>query len=124
VCVGSRHRYPRGESYKDVVERLEPLLVELEREENLLVVSHQAVARCLLSYFNTIPHDKLPKELPYLEVPLHTVLKVTPTTQGCTIEKFVLGPDAVNTHQPQSRPPRYWMLVPVPMYSFWLEAYH
>eukprot|EP00035_Acanthoeca_spectabilis_P035344 m.33954 g.33954 ORF g.33954 m.33954 type:complete len:492 (+) comp7266_c0_seq2:179-1654(+) len=99
------YRYPRGESYGDVVERLEPLLVELEREENLLVVSHQAVCRCLLSYFNTIPHDRLPKELPYLEVPLHTVLKVTPTNQGCTIEKFVLGPDAVNTHQPQSRPP-------------------
>mmetsp|Transcript_29633 Transcript_29633/g.88668 ORF Transcript_29633/g.88668 Transcript_29633/m.88668 type:complete len:502 (-) Transcript_29633:107-1612(-) len=99
------YRYPRGESYKDVVERLEPLLVELEREENLLVVSHQAVARCLLSYFKTIPHDKLPGELPYLEVPLHTVLKVTPMNQGCKIEKFVLGPDAVNTHQPQSRPP-------------------
>ena len=70
------YRYPRGESYKDVVERLEPLLVELEREDNLLVVAHQAVCRCLLSYFKTIPHDQLPKELPYLEIPLHTVLKV------------------------------------------------
>lgn len=98
------YRYPRGESYKDVVERLEPLLVELEREDNLLVVAHQAVCRCLLSYFKTIPHDQLPKELPYLEIPLHTVLKVTPMNQGCKIEKFVLGPDAVNTHQPQSRP--------------------
>eukprot|EP00038_Savillea_parva_P018776 m.25458 g.25458 ORF g.25458 m.25458 type:complete len:502 (-) comp4238_c0_seq1:102-1607(-) len=98
------YRYPRGESYKDVVERLEPLLVELEREENLLVVTHQAVCRCLLSYFKTIPHDMLPKELPYLEIPLHTVLKVTPMNRGCKIEKFVLGPDAVNTHQPQSRP--------------------
>lgn len=49
------YRYPRGESYKDVVERLEPLLVELEREENVLIVSHQAVCRCLLAFFKTVP---------------------------------------------------------------------
>lgn len=94
------YRYPGGESYKDVVERLEPMLVELEGEENVLIVSHQAVCRCLLAFFKSIPYSSLPKELPYLEVPLHTVLKVTPLVNGCQIETFHLGPDAVNTHQP------------------------
>jgi broad specificity phosphatase PhoE len=42
-------RYPRGESYRDVVERLEPMIMELERGDDLLVISHQAVIRCLLA---------------------------------------------------------------------------
>jgi 6-phosphofructo-2-kinase/fructose-2,6-biphosphatase 2 len=45
------YRYPRGESYEDLVARLEPVIMELERQENVLVVSHQAVLRCLLAYF-------------------------------------------------------------------------
>jgi len=45
------YRYPRGESYEDLVARLEPVIMELERQGNVLVVSHQAVFRCLLAYF-------------------------------------------------------------------------
>ena len=45
------YRYPRGESYEDLVARLEPVIMELERQENVLVVGHQAVIRCLLAYF-------------------------------------------------------------------------
>lgn len=45
------YRYPRGESYEDLVARLEPVIMELERQENVLVVGHQAVLRCLLAYF-------------------------------------------------------------------------
>jgi broad specificity phosphatase PhoE len=30
-----------GESYRDVVLRLEPVIMELERQENVLVVGHQ-----------------------------------------------------------------------------------
>jgi 6-phosphofructo-2-kinase / fructose-2,6-biphosphatase 2 len=39
------YRYPRGESYEDLVVRLEPVMMELERQGNVLVVSHQAVLR-------------------------------------------------------------------------------
>lgn len=46
-----QYRYPRGESYEDLVARLEPVIMELERQENVLVVGHQAVLRCLLAYF-------------------------------------------------------------------------
>lgn len=45
------YRYPRGESYEDLVARLEPVIMELERQTNVLVISHQAVLRCLLAYF-------------------------------------------------------------------------
>lgn len=41
-------RYPAGESYLDVIQRLEPVIIEIEREkECVCVVAHQAVLRAL-----------------------------------------------------------------------------
>ncbi|KAJ8370129.1 hypothetical protein SKAU_G00101570 [Synaphobranchus kaupii] len=90
-----RYRYPKGESYEDLVQRLEPVIMELERQENVLVVCHQAVMRCLLAYFL----DKSAVELPYLKCPLHTVLKLTPVAYGCKVESIYLHVEAVNTHR-------------------------
>ncbi|XP_034732140.1 6-phosphofructo-2-kinase/fructose-2,6-bisphosphatase 1 isoform X4 [Etheostoma cragini] len=90
-----RYRYPKGESYEDLVHRLEPVIMELERLENVLVICHQAVFRCLLAYFLDKPAD----ELPYLRCPLHTVLKLTPIAYGCEVESFYLNIEAVNTHR-------------------------
>lgn len=39
------YRYRGGESYRDVVIRLEPIIMELERSEDILIVTHQAVLR-------------------------------------------------------------------------------
>lgn len=89
------YRYARGESYEDLVARLEPVIMELERQHNVLVICHQAVARCLLAYF--LDHNS--EELPYLRVPLHTVIKLTPVAYGCRVEKFDLKIPAVNTHR-------------------------
>lgn len=89
------YRYPRGESYEDLVARLEPVIMELERQQDVLVICHQAVARCLLAYFLNHPLE----ELPYLKVPLHTVIKLTPVAYGCHMEKFDLHVPAVNTHR-------------------------
>ncbi|KAI0928156.1 hypothetical protein AcW2_004260 [Taiwanofungus camphoratus] len=41
------YRYRGGESYRDVVIRLEPVIMELERQENILIIGHQAILRCL-----------------------------------------------------------------------------
>uniref|UniRef100_A0A8D3DGS5 6-phosphofructo-2-kinase domain-containing protein n=1 Tax=Scophthalmus maximus TaxID=52904 RepID=A0A8D3DGS5_SCOMX len=90
-----RYRYPKGESYEDLVQRLEPVIMELERQENVLVICHQAVMRCLLAYFL----DKSANELPYLKCPLHTVLKLTPVAYGCKVESVFLNIEAVNTHR-------------------------
>lgn len=35
------YRYPRGESYADLVHRLEPIIMELERQKDILVICHQ-----------------------------------------------------------------------------------
>uniref|UniRef100_A0A8D1YRK9 6-phosphofructo-2-kinase/fructose-2,6-biphosphatase 4 n=2 Tax=Sus scrofa TaxID=9823 RepID=A0A8D1YRK9_PIG len=113
-----RYRYPKGESYEDLVQRLEPVIMELERQENVLVICHQAVMRCLLAYFL----DKAAEQLPYLKCPLHTVLKLTPVAYGCKVESIFLNVAAVNTHRdrPQnvdiSRPPEE-ALVTVPAHQ-------
>lgn len=74
-----RYRYPRGESYLDVIQRLEPVIVELERRrEPVIVVAHQAVIRCLYAYFT----DQSLEACPRLEVPLHTVIGLVPKAYG------------------------------------------
>jgi broad specificity phosphatase PhoE len=89
------YRYPGGESYQDLVARLEPVIMELERAENVLVICHQAVARCILGYFL----DKDAEDLPYTKVPLHTIIKLTPMAYGCLMERIPLPIEAVNTHR-------------------------
>ncbi|XP_072308307.1 6-phosphofructo-2-kinase/fructose-2,6-bisphosphatase 2 isoform X3 [Eucyclogobius newberryi] len=89
------YRYPGGESYQDLVQRLEPVIMELERQGNVLVICHQAVMRCLLAYFL----DKSAEDLPYMKCPLHTVLKLTPVAYGCKVDMSYLNVEAVNTHR-------------------------
>ncbi|CAN0486104.1 unnamed protein product, partial [Ectocarpus sp. 8 AP-2014] len=37
-----RYRYPRGESYLDIIARLEPVIFEMERQKApLLIIAHQ-----------------------------------------------------------------------------------
>src|SRR4029079_2884092 len=74
------YRYPRGESYEDVIQRLDPLLIQLERQRTPgLVIAHQAVLRALYAYFMYRPAS----ECPSLSIPLHTVIQLTPTPFGC-----------------------------------------
>ncbi|XP_048839315.1 6-phosphofructo-2-kinase/fructose-2,6-bisphosphatase 2-like isoform X1 [Brienomyrus brachyistius] len=89
------YRYPGGESYQDLVQRLEPVIMELERQGNVLVICHQAAMRCLLAYFL----DKSADELPYLNCPLHEVLKLTPVAYGCKVDRFDLKVEAVSTQR-------------------------
>ncbi|XP_006004045.1 6-phosphofructo-2-kinase/fructose-2,6-bisphosphatase 1-like [Latimeria chalumnae] len=93
-----RYRYPKGESYEDLVQRLEPVIMELERQENVLVICHQAVMRCLMAYFL----DESSDELPYLKCPLHIIFKLTPLAYGCKVESIYLNIEAVDTHREMS----------------------
>ncbi|KAJ2771711.1 Fructose-2,6-bisphosphatase, partial [Coemansia nantahalensis] len=88
-------RYRGGESYRDVVLRLEPVIMELERQQNIMIISHQAVLRCIYAYFLDIG----PEELPYLKIPLHTVMKLTWTAYGCDVQMYKIDIDAVDTHR-------------------------
>jgi len=68
------YRYPRGESYFDILSRLDPLVHEMESyHEPLLIVSHQAVLRVLYAYLMAKPRTTAPK----IDIPLHSVMKIT-----------------------------------------------
>ncbi|XP_014223062.1 6-phosphofructo-2-kinase/fructose-2,6-bisphosphatase-like isoform X1 [Trichogramma pretiosum] len=88
-----RYRYPWGESYVDTMKRVEPVLVELQQSSNVLVISHQAILRCIIGYFC----DKLPEELPYEEVPLHTIIRLSSQGFGYKLEFIKMGIECVNT---------------------------
>jgi broad specificity phosphatase PhoE/predicted kinase len=84
-----RYRYPQGESYEDVIQRLEPVILDLERtRRSVLVVSHQAVLRALLAYFLDEPLERCP----YLEVPLHTLIELVPKAYG-TDQRWIPLPE-------------------------------
>ncbi|KAK8200261.1 fructose-2,6-bisphosphatase-like protein [Phyllosticta capitalensis] len=87
------YRYLGGESYRDVVIRLEPIIMELERSENILIVTHQAILRCIYAYFMNVPQERSP----WMEVPLHTLIKLTPKAYSTHEERLSADIPAVST---------------------------
>jgi broad specificity phosphatase PhoE len=84
-----RYRYPRGESYQDVIQRLEPVIFELERERApVLLIGHQAVLRALYAYVI----DRPAHECPFVSIPLHTILELEPTAYGSEERRIDLPP--------------------------------
>ncbi|KAF9400875.1 hypothetical protein BGX21_003294 [Mortierella sp. AD011] len=86
-----RHRFPRAESYYDLANRLEKVILELEREKNdVLIVAHESVIRCLYGYLHGLPEA----EIPSLEIPQEVLLELTPTAYGIEEKRHKI-PDAV-----------------------------
>jgi broad specificity phosphatase PhoE len=88
------YRYPRGESYQDMVQRLEPVIIELMRQRTpVLIVSHQATLRVLYAYIM----GKDPETCPDVLMPLHSVIQITQRAYGADEERHEL------LHTPSSR---------------------
>jgi broad specificity phosphatase PhoE/predicted kinase len=85
------YRFGRGENYADVIARLEPVLIEMERTTlPLLIVGHLPVLRCIYAYLNDLPINKLP----HIDLPMHTVIMLRADAAGTQHEKrFNLGPN-------------------------------
>ena len=61
-------KYPEGESYFDLIQRVKEFILELNRlDKPILIISHNAVIRVIFSYFFSDNH----KKIPYLDIPLH-----------------------------------------------------
>ncbi|KAF8710963.1 Bifunctional 6-phosphofructo-2-kinase fructose-2,6-bisphosphate 2-phosphatase, partial [Rhizoctonia solani] len=48
-------------------------------------------------------HNLSQEELPYINIPLHTVIKLTPKAYGCDEERYTLPIGAVSTHRPKPK---------------------
>ncbi|KXJ92976.1 bifunctional 6-phosphofructo-2-kinase/fructose-2,6-bisphosphate 2-phosphatase [Microdochium bolleyi] len=69
------HRYPRSESYHDLAVRLEPIILELEREQNdLLIIAHESVLRVLYAYLMHVGTMDIPK----LKFPRNEIIEIIP----------------------------------------------
>lgn len=83
-----RYRYPRGESYEDLVNRLEPVIIELERQRTpIFIVSHNAVTRVLYAYLT----GQKPESCVEIPIPLHTVIEISPSAYGNGEKRYDLN---------------------------------
>jgi len=80
-----RHvRFPGGESYADLLQRVEPFLIELEQQTSpVLIVSHLSVLQALSSYFTGATLE----EALATSIPHHAVLQLTPASQAMMWEQ-------------------------------------
>ena len=86
-CDKFTYRYPRGESYADLITRLEPLAHELERaREPVVIVAHQAILRVLYAYFMGFAREECTR----ISIPLNTVIRIMPTSKSCEEERTVV----------------------------------
>ena len=85
------NRFPGGESYSDMIDRLWPVIIDLEQTLGpAAIVSHVSVLQVLLSYFRATPVSQSIQ----VEVPMHTVFKFVPLRGGGWLEsQHVLLPD-------------------------------
>nr|CCA19245.1 6phosphofructo2kinase/fructose2 putative [Albugo laibachii Nc14] len=80
-------RFPGGESYFDLMIRVEPILIDIEQHTGpVLVVSHISTLQVLYSYFLGIPIEKCAD----LEIPFHSVLELIPNQHGWSTTVFAL----------------------------------
>jgi len=84
------YRYPRGESYFDIITRLERTLIQAETiREPLLIIGHQAVHRLVYAFLRGIPRDQATE----LAIPLHTVIRLDfDGTNDIREVRYFLGP--------------------------------
>ena len=95
------YRAPRAESYHDLcgtyfssprctwlkytLVRLDPVLTELEREkEDLLIIGHASVIRCMLAYLIGLPVS----EIPAIEVARGDLIEVVPASYGVQTQAY------------------------------------
>ncbi|KAF2119023.1 6-phosphofructo-2-kinase-domain-containing protein [Lophiotrema nucula] len=74
-----RYPGPGGEGYLDIINRIRPVIVELERmTDHCLLVTHRSVARVLLAYFQGLNRD----DVADLDCPLGMLYQMEPKPYG------------------------------------------
>ncbi|KAK3706485.1 6-phosphofructo-2-kinase [Vermiconidia calcicola] len=80
-----RYPGPGGEGYLDIINRLRPVIVELERmTDHVLLVGHRSVARVLLAYFRGLGRE----EVADLDVPIGILYCLEPKPYGVDFRAY------------------------------------
>lgn len=91
-----RYPGPGGEGYLDIINRLRPVIVELERmTDHVLLVGHRSVARVLLAYFRGLKRE----EVADLDVPLGMLYCLEPKPYGVDFKAFKWDKDTEWFHE-------------------------
>lgn len=95
-------RFPGGESYHDLVRRLNSVVIDIEQQVvPVVVVSHVSILQCLMAYFRNTPV----RSCMTAEVPMHTVIKFLPARGGGWTESW-------HSLESQSSPEKNMVTVP------------
>lgn len=81
------YRYPRGESYKDLIVRAQKIVYDIENcDKPILIVAHQALLRVIYSYLMNIDNESMTS----LDMPLNTIIKLEPYSYQYKEERITL----------------------------------
>ena len=71
------YRYPSGESYIDLIDRLKDFIYNIENNDKIvIIIGHQAILRIIYGYLMGI--DII--NIPHINMPLHTLIELRPNT--------------------------------------------
>ncbi|CAI6328636.1 unnamed protein product [Periconia digitata] len=77
--ISYRYPGPGGEGYLDIIQRIRPIIFELERmTDHCLLVTHRSVARVLLAYFQGLKRE----DVADLDCPLGMLYQMEPKPYG------------------------------------------
>lgn len=87
--ISYRYPGPGGEGYLDVINRIRPVIVELERmTDHCLLVTHRSVARVLLAYFQGLKRE----DVADLDCPLGMLYQLEPKPYGVEFKAWRYNP--------------------------------
>jgi len=84
-----RYPGPGGEGYLDVINRLQKVIVEVERmTDHVLLVGHRSITRVLLAYFVGLAWE----DISDLDVPLGVLYMIEPKPYGVEFRAYRYDP--------------------------------
>ncbi|KAF2180189.1 bifunctional 6-phosphofructo-2-kinase/fructose-2,6-bisphosphate 2-phosphatase [Zopfia rhizophila CBS 207.26] len=85
-----RYPGPGGEGYLDIINRIRPVIVELERmTDHCLLVTHRSIARVLLAYFQGLKQE----DIADLDCPLGILYQMEPKPYGVEFKAWRYNPE-------------------------------
>lgn len=102
------YRYPEGESYIDMINRVEPFNAEIESwDKPMFVTSHQALLRWIFISILAEPAD----QLPFISVPLHTLTRLEPEEDGFVLTTYIFNIES-GEYSSETKKLNYTFIIP------------